>query len=147
MKPAIVSDTSPPNYLVLTETVELLPRLFSQVIIPPAVALLKQSPAWLQRRTPQRSSAIGRLDPGESEAIALAHKLGISELLLDDGAARLVAIGQGLTVFGTLGILEAGSRRGWIDFDECVQRLRATNCRVHERLIAEARLRIKATPS
>jgi predicted nucleic acid-binding protein len=34
----IVSDTSPLNYLVLIGLVELLPKLASDILIPPAVA-------------------------------------------------------------------------------------------------------------
>lgn len=34
---AVVSDTSPLNYLVLVEAVNILPWLFSEVIVPPAV--------------------------------------------------------------------------------------------------------------
>ncbi len=36
--PLIVSDTSPLNYLVLIGAVDLLPKLVSGVLIPPAVA-------------------------------------------------------------------------------------------------------------
>jgi len=35
--PVIVSDTTPLNYLVLIEAVEILPRLYTRVLIPPAV--------------------------------------------------------------------------------------------------------------
>ena len=35
--PAIVSDTTPLNYLVLIDAVDLLPRLYQRVLIPPAV--------------------------------------------------------------------------------------------------------------
>jgi len=33
----IVSDTTPLNYLVLVDAVEILPRLYGRVLIPPAV--------------------------------------------------------------------------------------------------------------
>jgi predicted nucleic acid-binding protein len=33
----VVSDTSPLHYLVLVEQVEVLPRLFDEVLVPPAV--------------------------------------------------------------------------------------------------------------
>jgi predicted nucleic acid-binding protein len=35
--PVIVSDTTPLNYLVLIDAVEVLPRLYQRVLIPPAV--------------------------------------------------------------------------------------------------------------
>ena len=33
----VVADTTPLNYLVLIEAVQLLPRLYQRVLIPPAV--------------------------------------------------------------------------------------------------------------
>ena len=38
MSAVVVSDATPLNYLVLINAVEVLPRLFSAVLIPPAVA-------------------------------------------------------------------------------------------------------------
>lgn len=37
MSATVVSDSSPLNYLVLIDAVNVLPRIFSQVIIPEAV--------------------------------------------------------------------------------------------------------------
>jgi uncharacterized protein len=45
------------------------------------------------------------LDRGEAEAIALAEQLTTDAILIDELAARTVAMGRGLTVVGTLGIL------------------------------------------
>jgi predicted nucleic acid-binding protein len=157
MKAAIVSDTSPLNYLVLIDAVDVLPRLFSSVIIPPAVASelsqpgtpepvrrwLAHPPGWLDQQAPQNTSSVEGLDPGESEAISLAQELGINALLLDERKARHVAAGRGLIPIGTLAILEIASGHGWIDFDECIRRLRATSFRIHERLITEAGMRLK----
>lgn len=33
----VVSDTSPLNYLVLLDVVSVLPKLFGEVVVPPAV--------------------------------------------------------------------------------------------------------------
>lgn len=54
------------------------------------------------------------LDAGERDAIALAHSLQASRILLDERAARAVAIRLGLTVTGSVGILLAAKRRGII---------------------------------
>ena len=43
----IVSDTSPLNYLVLSEAAVLLPRLYERVLIPPAVYAELTSPETL----------------------------------------------------------------------------------------------------
>ena len=37
MKGVVVSDTSPVCYLIETDIVEYLPRLFTEVLVPPAV--------------------------------------------------------------------------------------------------------------
>lgn len=37
MNGIVVSDASPLHYLILTDTADLLPRLFSQILVPPAV--------------------------------------------------------------------------------------------------------------
>ncbi|MDB4948060.1 MAG: hypothetical protein JWM27_709 [Gemmatimonadetes bacterium] len=54
------------------------------------------------------------LDPGESEAIALALEAGADVLLLDEKRARTVAIGLGLRVVGLLGVVVLAKSRGLI---------------------------------
>jgi predicted nucleic acid-binding protein len=49
---AVVSDTSPLHYLVECEAIEILPRLFGEVLIPPTVHRELQ-----HERTPQRVRA------------------------------------------------------------------------------------------
>ena len=82
----VISDTSPINYLVLTGHIEILPALFGQVVIPPAVVSelqhlatppvvaqwMSQPPAWLLVRTPTHVDADIQLGHGEAEAISLA---------------------------------------------------------------------------
>ena len=62
----VVSDTSPLNYLVLIDAIDLLPRLFGEVYVPPAVIeelaqsrtpdvvkeWIQSSPAWLRIQPP-----------------------------------------------------------------------------------------------
>ena len=62
----VVADTSPLNYLVLIDTIDVLPQLFGRVLIPEAVALelrrprtppevaswLTAQPAWLVIQAP-----------------------------------------------------------------------------------------------
>ncbi len=96
--PLIVSDTSPLNYLVLIGAVDLLPKLVSGVLIPPAVAAeladhrtpaavrqwLSTSPAWLQIIAPLSVDPSLQLDRGEAEAISLATERGIRAILIDE---------------------------------------------------------------
>ena len=48
---------------------------------------------------------LDELHLGEAEVIVLARELGVSRVLLDDGAARRKAKAMGLEVIGTIGIL------------------------------------------
>ncbi len=153
----IVSDATPLNYLVLIDAVELLPRLFSKVLIPPAVkselssdsapvVVLDwlQQVSWLKIIAPKQGDYCLGLDAGETESIALAEELGIEQILMDERKGRRVATQRGLLTVGTLAVLERSAAQGWIDFGEHIRRLRTTTFRIHEQLIEEASERLKA---
>lgn len=107
----VIADTSPLNYLILIEAVDLLPRLYGQVILPQAALNELRDPAapplvwnwatnlpsWIEVRNPAVGARVareGRLDalgPGEREAITLAEQFRFVSpvlLLLDEEAAR-----------------------------------------------------------
>jgi predicted nucleic acid-binding protein len=73
-------------------------------------------PTWIQTRaapTPLDARVLaGRLDPGETEAIALALDAGIGRVILDDLPARRLALQLGLRVIGTAGVLLLAKQRG-----------------------------------
>jgi predicted nucleic acid-binding protein len=116
----VVSNTSPINYLILIDHIDLLPELFQQIIIPQAVyselmdasapsvvqAWMTTSPAWLKIQPVNPFSALDEilnlLDPGEREAILLAQELSANLLLLDDMKARRAATEKGLAITGIL---------------------------------------------
>jgi predicted nucleic acid-binding protein len=116
----IISNTSPINYLILIEQINLLPELFQQIIIPQAVytelsdrfapptvqAWIANQPGWLKIQPISQSvDAIANLlDPGETEAILLAQELNADLLILDDMKARRIAQDRGLAITGILGI-------------------------------------------
>jgi predicted nucleic acid-binding protein len=141
----------------LIDAAGLLPRLYSSVLIPPAVAaelsstetpaavtgFIRDLPAWLEIRAPSRVDSSLGLDAGETEAIALAAEQGIEAILMDERKGRRVALRRGLTPVGTLAILERAGSHGWIDFSEYVSRLRATTFRFHEQLVEEAKERLR----
>ena len=66
----VVSNTTPLNYLILTETVDVLPAIFGRVYVPSAVidelshprspavvrAWVSTLPAWLTVQDPRRST-------------------------------------------------------------------------------------------
>ena len=147
-----VADTSPVCYLILIGEVELLPKLFGEILIPSAVAAELDDPrgpatltAWMSRPPPwlrirQLSDrpvppALALLEAGEQDAISLALELQADVVLLDERAGRRAAEQLGLRVTGVLGILEAGSRRGLVDLSRAIDRLSRTSFRVSKRLV------------
>lgn len=74
----------------------------------------------------------------EREAICLAGEIKAVAVLMDDRKGRAEAIRCDLRVAGTIGILEAASKRGLADFPRAIQRLRKTNARLDEELIQAA---------
>jgi predicted nucleic acid-binding protein len=157
----VVSDTSPLHYLILCGTETVLPRLFSQVVIPPTVFRELQQPntppavrewarllpAWAAVRVPTAINLPLDVDAGELEAICLAREIKAAAVLMDDRAGRRAAIGCGLAVIGTLGLLEQASARGLIELPETIERLRQTNARLDPELIDAALKRDKARKS
>ncbi len=65
-----------------------------------------------------------RLDPGEREAILLAEQLVADLVVLDDRAARRIALERGLRILGLLGILRDAAQAGLIDLAVTFEHLR-----------------------
>ena len=117
----IVSNSSPLIALTQIRQLELLERLFITVLVPTAVtreAVSVVLPAWIVERS--LSQPIGprilraSLGAGESEAMSLALEVGARWVILDDRPARRLAEVLGLPVIGTLGVLLASKRRGFL---------------------------------
>ena len=97
----VISDTTPLNYLILIGDIDVLPRLFGKLLVPPAVihemrhpkapaavALWTASlPAWIEVKAPHTDLHLG-LGAGEDEAISLAVELRDAAILMDDRKAR-----------------------------------------------------------
>ena len=64
------------------------------------------TPAWVEVVNPKSSLIPGQLDPGESEAIALAVEVDADILLIDEQTGRQEAVRRGLKVAGTLSVLD-----------------------------------------
>ncbi len=142
----VVADTSPINYLILIDQIEILPRLYNRILIPPAVlAELKHpvapEPGWLEVLTPKSVVNVARLDLGESEAIALAAEMKAEVLLIDEQAGRQEAARRGLKAAGTLPVLDEADQAGCVNFEVAVARLCQTSFRVSQGVLAEIRLR------
>ena len=114
----VVSDTSPLTALLQIGRAELLRQLFVRVIIPPAVQTELQRnhptlPAWLEVATSQTIPAgitNARLDPGETEALALALELHADTVLMDERIGRRIAETLGIHTTGVLGCLVLAKR-------------------------------------
>ncbi|MFB2770292.1 DUF3368 domain-containing protein [Pelatocladus sp. BLCC-F211] len=129
----IISDTSVITNLAAIDHLHLLPKLYDQVKIPEAVyreltdveppvpgTLEVQSASWIEvkrvvnHNTVERLQREVRLDPGESEAIALALELNADLLLIDERRGRAEADRLGLRIIGLLGILVEAKRQNLI---------------------------------
>jgi predicted nucleic acid-binding protein len=146
-----VSDTSPLSYLVLIGQPDLLSKVFTAVSIPDDVRVelassrapsaiqewIKQPPPWLEiDSTPlPADAALDRLHAGERSAILLAERIGADILLLDEKAARTVAIGRGRRVSGLLGVLREAASRGLVDLPTAVQALLSAGFRASPTLL------------
>ncbi len=139
----VVADTSPINYLLLIDEIEVLSLLFKQILIPDAVAAelrrssapavvrrwMQSPPSWLSERTVTVSSRVylAELDAGETEAIQLALDAGADLVLMDEVKGRAVAKQMNLAVRGTVGILIQAATSGLVDLPNVVARLERTN--------------------
>lgn len=156
----VVADTTPLHYLILIDTVNVLPALFERVCIPDIVveemsresapgavrSWIATPPPWLEIRTVEDKAgklppALSSLDPGESAALALALALRPDFLLIDERRGTQIALDLGLRPTGTLGVLDMAAARKLVDFATIIERLRSTNFRyprsLVERLLAE----------
>ncbi len=148
----VVSDTSPLHYLILCGAPDVLPRLFTQVYIPPTVFQELQHPntpaavrdwartlpVWVKVQAPTTLDPTLDVDRGELEAICLAKEIQAAAILMDDRAGRAAAAGYGLLVTGTVGVLEAAAARGLIQLPEAIERLQQTNARLDREIVQAA---------
>lgn len=152
----VVTNTSPLIVLAKAGLLELLPKLFAQVMVPAAVLeeimagadedAMKQAlpgQGWLRAvvleppLSPLASMQLGR---GEAEAIEYARRQTHCAILLDDRAGRRTAQAFGLQVFGTLGVVAAASKQGHVDsFDDALDRLRRAGLFVADSVVEAVR--------
>ena len=154
---AIVADSSPLISLAIIQQLELLPQLYRQVLVPPAVweevtvrgvglpgAEAVSQLTWLEIQAPlqeQIEPLSILVDRGEAEAIALAQSIPGSIVLLDDARARRVAERMGIPRIGTIGILRRAKKAALIpEVKVYIELLRANGIYIHSSII-EAVLR------
>lgn len=148
----VIADSSPVHYLILLEQVDLLRRLYGEVVLPDVVAKelgdssapcavrdwIARPPAWatIVPVDPGQIQAItDALDEGERSAIALALALRADLLVIDEVAGRAEAKRRNLRVTGTLGVLRAAAEHDLIDVPDVLRRLRTTTFYSSEELL------------
>jgi predicted nucleic acid-binding protein len=147
----VVADTSPINYLVLIEHIDILVHLYRRVLIPTAVhrelqhaktpqpvrEWIADPPDWLEVRsvgaTPDPS--LSGLDNGEAEAISLAEEISADRIVMDETFGRRIAESHGLQVIGTLGILREASQRNLLNFREAIALLQKNRFHIAQRIL------------
>ncbi len=146
----VVSDTSPINYLLLIDQIDLLPHLFEKIIVPEVVrdemldpnappALqqwIANPPPWLIiRAVPVIDATLSSLDLGEQAAITLAQTLSADLLIIDERLGRQIARERGISIIGTLGILDDAASQSLVDLSDSITRLQKTNFRISRSII------------
>ena len=131
------SDTTPLRSLLKINRLDLLKKLFGDVLIPQAVfdELTDDERFRLEAdqirekkfivvkpvNNPESTNILKRatgLDQGESEAIVLTDELKADLLLMDEAKGRNVSAQMGLRIMGTIGILMAAYEEDELSSDE-----------------------------
>src|SRR5437899_556948 len=119
----VVSDTTAITSLLQVGQCELLANLYRDVLIPQAVRdelLLAHPvlPGFLHVESARSRTEVQRLqaelDLGEAEAIVLAKEKAADVLLIDETEGRRVALREGVSIIGLLGVLVQAKRMGFI---------------------------------
>jgi predicted nucleic acid-binding protein len=127
----IVSNASPLIFLTKIDSLGLLRRCFSQILVPPAVVEETglDLPGFIEQIQLSEvgeafvRGAIGTLHRGELETLTLAREREIGLVAVDDKAARHKAIQMGLRPIGTVGLLLLAHRFGDLDETTAVDKL------------------------
>ena len=151
----VVSDTTPLISLLKINRIDLLEKLFGDVLIPQAVFdeltvderfrleadQIRQTKfiAVKPVNNPESANILKRatgLDQGESEAIVLTDELKADLLLMDEAKGRNVSAQMGIRIMGTIGILMAAYEEQELTSDEvreCVDGLQRAGRHIGQR--------------
>jgi predicted nucleic acid-binding protein len=158
----VVSDSSPLITLARAEQLDLLPGFFEQVAVPrevyeevavagsglPGADEVRRA-SWIHVKTdPLQLSAeamtpCAGLGAGERSAIYLALSLGADIILIDEERARRAAKAVGLSVAGSIAVLERGARLKKVaDLRAVYQTLLEQGIRFDRRLLNDSLVRL-----
>jgi predicted nucleic acid-binding protein len=147
----VVADSSPLIVLINIGHIDVLPRLFGQVVIPPEISaelhqpnrpravheFIASGPIWLLERTPAAIEPIPALHAGELAAINLAQELKADLLLIDEIRGRQAAADRHIPFTGTIGVLELAADQGLLDLQGAFARLKETDFWISHELLDE----------
>lgn len=129
----VVADAGPLIHLSLIGRIDLLPTLYSRIVVPELVyrevvdqgedlpgSTELRGASWIDLSSHDPDHHLfhllrAQLDPGEAAAICLAVDRRADLILSDDRQARLTAERLEMPVKGTLGVLVEARRRGEMD--------------------------------
>jgi len=145
MPKIIISDTSCLIILTNIGELDLLRRLYGQVLTTPEVAaeFSEMLPEWIEINAPTdkyRQKILElQIDKGEASAIALALEISDSIIILDDQKARKVAEKLGLEITGTIGVIIKAKLQGIIpSIKPVLAKIRKTDFRLSVEIEREA---------
>ena len=156
----VISDATPLITLLKADELDILNKLFGEVLVPEAVysevttnenfnneAELIRNSDFIKvvkvdsiNQVELLRRATG-LDLGESEAIIYADESKADLLLIDEVAGRRVAQNMNLPVAGSIGILIKAFKAGLLtvkEADDAFYRIRNSNRHISEKLIDDA---------
>ena len=163
----VVADSSPLIVLVNIGQVQILPRLFREVFIPPQIAaeladpkrpqavhdFINAKPPWLRIQEAANVEQIPDLHEGECAAISLATEIKADLLVIDESDGRSAARARNLQITGTIGVLQRAAENGLLDLAEALSESnkrtsgsRQNSSRRNWRGIASRRLIAKVEP-
>ena len=145
MRKTIVSDTS--CFIILTNigNLDLLKKIYGQIVTTSEVAMEygEPLPDWVEIKNPTDKPIQHllemQIDKGEASAIALALETPECTIILDDYKARKIAEHLGLDVTGTIGVIIKAKLLGIIpSIKPYLEKIRKTDFRLSDEIEKQA---------
>ena len=145
MPKAIISDTS--CFIILTNIgeLELLQKVYGQIVTTPEIVAEfgEPLPEWVEIaevKDKYRQTILElQIDKGESSAIALALETPDSVVILDDYKARKIAERLGVTLTGTIGVIIKAKLNGTIpSIKPIIEKIKQTDFRLSAEIESQA---------
>ena len=145
MPKAIISDTS--CFIILTNIgeLELLQKVYGQIVTTPEIVAEfgEPLPEWVEIaevKDKYRQTILElQIDKGESSAIALALETPDSVVILDDYKARKIAERLGITFTGTIGVIIKAKLNGTIpSIKPIIEKIKQTDFRLSVEIETQA---------